>query len=212
MKTGIWKNGAIMSQEVAEVNESTEIGPYRGQSWDVLDAEAFEAEGSDQVKADLLTGFPFIAVHGTLREGDYLHAGCGKNHPYLYLTIVVGPEREIDRAVKRGRIKEENREDIDPGEVLGFVEAGTGLYRQILGFLEAQAYVVLPEGLANGPFGESRFDSLPADWDFLKGEVRFDSEGQPVWDFDFRLKFPRGLRISEYENEYTKQGKTRYAG
>ena len=212
MKTGISENGDLMSQEVAEVNKPDEIQPYRGESWDTLEAESHEVAGSDQVKADLLTGFPFIAVHATLREGDYLHAACGKNHPYMYLTVVVGPEHEIDRAVKRGRIKEENRDDIDPGEVLGFVEAGTGLYRQFLAYFEDQGYLILPEGPANGAFGESRFDSLPEHWDFRAGEVRFDESGQPVWDINFRVKFPRGLRVSEYENEFTKQGKTRYAG
>jgi hypothetical protein len=198
-----------MTQEIAE--QEREIAPYTGQDWDTLDAEAHVVKGSDQVKADLLTGYSFIAVAFTLREGDYLHEACGHNHPYLYLTVVVGSEAEIARAVKRGRIKEENADDIEPGEVLGFVEAGTGLYRQMLSYLEDQGYVKFPEGPADGKFGQSRFDSLPETWEFLKGDVGFTPEGQPVWSGNIRLKFPRGLRVSEYENEYTKQGKTRYA-
>ena len=201
------------TQEVATTVEADEIGPYRGESWDALSASAHEVQGSDQVKADLLTGFPFIAVHGTIREGDYIHVGgCGKNHPYMYLTAVIGPAYEIARAVKRGRVNEDNADDFEPGEVIGFVEAGTGLYRQVLSYLESQGYITLPEGPADGPFGQSRFDSLPDSWEFGKGYLKYGPDGKPVWDADFRLSFPRGLRISEYENEFTKQGKTRYAG
>lgn len=200
-------------QEVATTDESTEIGRYRGESWDALKASAHEAEGSEQVKADLLKGWPFIAVYGTIRRGDYIHVGgCGKNHPYMYLTTVIGDDSEIARAIRRGRIAEENAGDFVPGEVIGFVEAGTGLYRQVLAYLESQDYIQFPEGPSDGAFGESRFDSLPESWGFLKGDLKFGPDGEPVWDANFRLYFPRGLRISEYENEFTKQGKTRYAG
>jgi hypothetical protein len=209
-----------MSSEIAEVEQ--EIQPYNGESWDTLNDQADVVSGSDQVAGDALIGVPFIIVEITLREGDFPHGrfkndklipetGCGKKHPYAYLTAVVADEAELTRAVKRGRLKDDALA-VDPGEVLGFIEAGTGVYRQIIKYLHAQAYLTIPEGPDDGAFGETRWDTLPESWDFLRGEVKFDPDGQPVWTAALRFKFPRGLRVSEYSNEYTKEGRTRYAG
>ncbi len=204
------------SFESTDISQPDEVQPYQGESWDFMAETAHQVKGADFTKGDVLLGVPFMAVSMTLRQGDFKHKECGKPHPYMFVTAVVGPERDIQRAVKRGRLSEEDSHLIDPGEVLGFNEAGTGVYRQILAYLESQEYIRFPEGPADGAFGESRFDSHPDTWDFAKGDLRFASTeghtGEPVYTANFRLLFPRGLRLSEYSNEYTREGRTRYAG
>ncbi len=207
------------SQEVENFATSDEPAPYMGEGWETFE---HEVSGADFTKGDVLIGVPFGLVQIVIRQGDYRHGrfskgeliegtGCGQAHPYMYLRAVIGPEHEIQKAVARGRLTEEASKLIDPGELLGWIEAGTGAYRQILAFLESQGYVELPEGRPDGAFGESRFDSLPSEWNFHKGDLRYDSDGQPVYTTNLRLKFPRGLRVSEYDNEYTKEARTRYA-
>jgi len=206
-------------QEVAEVVETDEPAPYMGEGWETFE---HEVGGADFTKGDVLVGVPFGVVHITIRPGDYRHGrfnkgelidgtGCGQAHPYMYMRAVIGPEHEILKAVARGRLTDEAAKLIDPGEQLGWNEAGTGVYRQILSYLESQGYIVFPEGRPDGPFGESRFDSLPESWSFNKGDLRFGPDGQPVYVASVRLKFPRGLRVSKYDNEYTKEAITRYA-
>lgn len=210
-----------MSEEVATTTDQ-EILPYQGESWDALLETAHEVSGADFTKGDVLTGVPFLVTQIVIRNGDYPHGrfkdgkliadtGCGSTHPYAYMRAVIGPERDILKAVARGRLTEEASKLIDPGEQLGWLEAGTGVYRNIVAYLESQGFFTVPEGPVNGPFGESRFDSLPAQWDFTgKGDLRYDNTGEPVFTANVRLHFPRGLRVSEYENEYTKEGRTRY--
>jgi hypothetical protein len=206
-------------QEVANVVESDEIGPYTGEGWDSFQ---HEVSGADFTKGDLLVGVPFGLVEIVIRNGDYRHGrfdkegtlidgtGCGKTHPYAYMRAVIGPENELQKAVARGRLTEEASKLIDPGEQLGWIEAGTGVYRNILAYLESQGYIEFPEGPSLGAFGESKYDSLPAQWGFNKGDLRFGPDGEPVYTANLRLRFPRGLRVSEYTNDYTKEGRTRY--
>jgi len=210
-----------MSAEL-DKSDTQEVMPYQGESWDSMVGTAHEVTGADFSKGNALLGVPFMLVHMTLRPGDYRHGvidkkgelidgtGCGKKHPYAYLRCVIAPERDLKRAVQRGRLTEENAELFEPGEQIGWLEAGTGVYRQVLAYLESQGYVVLPEGPPDGHFGESRFDSLPESWEFLKGETRFGPDGEPVYSAELRLHAPRGLRESTYENDYTKEGITRY--
>lgn len=208
-------------QEVANRGNSDEPAPWLGGADDWASFE-HEVGGADFTKGDLLIGMPFGLVQIVIRPGDYIHGrmkdgkvieltGCGHAHPYAYLRAVIFSENEIQKAVARGRITEEASKLVDPGEQVGWLEAGTGVYRQILRYLEDQEYVKFPEGPVDGPFGESRYDSLPEAWKFFKGDLRFDPDGKPVYTANVRLRFPRGLRVSEYSNEYTKEGRTRYA-
>lgn len=195
-----------------EIAVMPEIEPWQGESWDSMVSHADQVQGSDLAKGDLLIGIPHMAVQVTIRRGDYKHKECGKQHPVMFIKNVIGPEADLDRAVTRGRINAKQRSAVDPGEVIGFNEAGTGYYRQILAYLESHDYLNLPEGPVDGPFGESRFDSHPETWEFRKGTARADKNGEPIYTADIRLYLPRGLRASDYENEYTQSGHTRYAG
>lgn len=217
--------------------------PYQGQDWDNLlkwgndpDQVAHVVQGSDQEKGNALISVPHVIVQITIQPGDYRHGafkdgklipdtGCGAEHPYAYLTAIIGPPKLWDKAKARKRLSEETVELFDPGDIIGYVEAGTGVYREILKYLEDNGRLVVPEGPDGGAFGESRFDTsgeFVGEWvcDGEHPEVRYADgtgkyrPGQAVFrhTWNVRLVCPRGLRVSEYQNDATKEGRTRYFG
>lgn len=202
--------------------------------WENLTDGAMVVGGGDLEKANALVGVPFLVSLITLRKGDYLHGrfkdgrlipdtGCGQSHPYASINVTTAPKSIIDRAYERmvRRAKKDEHPEypsVGPLEDLILNLAGTGAYRQLLEFCEVQELIAFPDAPKNGPFGEVRYDSLPAQWNpgekfaDAGGEWRVNIDGDPVISVPVRLVCPRGLRASEYENEYTKDGRTFYLG
>ena len=202
--------------ETTEVAESItpEWTPYRGESYTELAETAGVAPGGDLVKGDSLIGVPFVITAMTFRVGDYMSAVTKVRGAYVTVECLTGDERAFKRAVKRGRLTEEDNV-FDPEEEIIFNEGGTGAYRQAVLVWESLGWVKLPDGPDGGPYGESRLDTQLSNWEilsFTNVNVLFTPEGDPVYSAPVRLVCPRGLRASEYENEYTKEGRTRYFG
>jgi hypothetical protein len=195
--------------------EAVAFPAYRGtESWTDLASGAVVAPGADLIPGNLLAGVPFIITSATFRPSDYKNAATGVTPHYVSLEIVSGDETEFAKARKRGRITDAC--PIDPGEELIFNEGGTGVYRQIVAAFEAFGWIALPEGPLEGPYGQSRLDTPPGAWTYTDAivaadvQVRFDGDGSPVVSAPLRILARRGLRVSEYENDYTKEGVTRY--
>jgi hypothetical protein len=186
--------------------------PYRGQSWDDLISDAAVASGADLVKGDLLIGVPFVTTSVTFRIGDYADAATRVKGPYANIEIVTADAAAFARAVKRGRIADDHN-GFDPGEELIFNEGGTGVYREAVAMWRDLGWIRLPEGEDGGKHGESVLDTPLGEWLIVNGGpvvVGADGEGSPVYSAPTRLYCKRGLRVSEYENDYTKEGRTRY--
>lgn len=200
--------------DIAEVSENVRFDRYTNQGWTDLVSGAAVVPGADLVPGGILKGVPFVITSATFRPGDYLSPVTGIKPHYVSLEIVTGDEAAFRQAVKRGRITDEC--GIDPGEELVFNEAGTGVYRQIVSAFEAFGWIILPDGPLEGPYGTSRMDTSPEDWEVTElgagsgVDVRFDNEGRTVVTASIWLHAKRGLRISEYENDFTKEGITRY--
>jgi hypothetical protein len=206
---------------VTEAPAAVAFRRYTGtESWTDLASGAVVAPGADLIPGDLLTGVPFIITAVTLRPSDYASArdttyvpAMAKPH-YASLEVVTGDDAEFARARKRNRITEEC--PVDPGEELIFNESGTGVYRQIVGAFEAFGWIILPDGPQEGPYGESRLDAPPESWEFTADGIaaglvqRFDSGGATVVNAPVLIYVKRGLRRSEYENDFTKEAVTRY--
>jgi hypothetical protein len=192
-----------------------EVKPWSGGSWEDITRDADEVFGADLEKGNQLIGVPMCIIRATFRQGDYMSAKIDNKGWYVSLDTIIAPQTEIDRAIRRGRIPEENTVP-EPGEHLIFNEGGTGVYRQVVEYLAAKNRIQIKSDLPEtGAYGESRYDVLPPEWDYPEHgqyDLRFDPDGNPVVSFEIRLLCPRGLRSSEYENEYTKQGVTRYLG
>lgn len=180
--------------------------------WADVTHGADRVDGADLEKGSNLVGVPFCITRAVFRQGDFLNQGI--TGWYVSLESVIAPATEIARAYRRGRIPDGTQLTVEPGEDVVFNEGGTGVYRQIVAYLEAKKLITLPEGPEQGKYGDSRYDTLPPEWQVAdSADVSLDSEtGKPSVSFDIRLLCPRGLRESEYENEYTKQGVTRYLG
>jgi hypothetical protein len=203
---------------VTEVAQTATAPPvYQGESWETLTAEAHEVFGADLEKGDQLIGVPMCLIMATFRKGDITNVKTGEKGFYVSLDTIIAPQAEIDKAYKRGRITAENMDMLSPGEHLVFNEGGTGVYRQIVAYLEATGRIKITSDLpTEGAFGESRHDISPAEWDVDESaEFKRGDDGQLAVAFSIRLLCPRGLRASDYENEYTPSGKssrTRYIG
>ena len=196
--------------------EPEELEPWRGGSWEDLTRDADEVLGADLEKGEQLIGVPFCITSATFRQGDYLNAKTSERGWYVSLYTMVAPEIDIQRAIRRKRVPEENLPNIpDPGEKLIFNEGGTGVYRQIVAYLEDKGFIQIDSQLPKeGAYSESRYDIPPSQWKYpaeaRNYELRFDLSGEPVVSFYVRLLCPRGLRSSDYENDFTKTGHTRY--
>lgn len=184
---------------------------YAGQTYAELAASAAALPGGDLVKGDSLIGVPFVTTAMTFRVGDTMNAATKVRGAYVTIEILTGDERAFKRALARGRIDENC--PFDPEEEIVFNEGGTGAYRQAVHAWEGMHWITLPDGPEGGTYGESRLDAPLSNWEFPADspvECAVDSEGNPVFSAAVRLLCPRGLRVSEYQNDFTKEGRTRY--
>jgi hypothetical protein len=174
-------------------------------------AQADHVAGHDLAKDELmdaLVGVPLLITALTFREG--VKRTDGVPSAYVSCEAVIAPEKEL----KRRRI------DLDtlpfsPEDQIIFNDGSTGLYRQIVAYLEAREYITLNSELPEaGGYGESRYDVSPVEFQSIKaGELRYRDDGNWSYQINVRLFAPRGLRISTYTNDYNPHGsKTRYLG
>jgi hypothetical protein len=194
-----------MSDEVATVSNTP--ARYHGEDWAELTRDAHEVFGADLEQGEMLIGVPMCLIQATFRRGDFADKDGVKGF-YVSLDTIVAPAEELARAARRKGITPY----VQPGEHLVFNEGGTGVYRQIVAYLESQGRILIKSDLpAEGAYGESRFDITPADWDVDESaNFKTGEDGQLALAFSIRLLCPRGLRTSEYKNQYTQSGVTRY--
>lgn len=177
------------------------------ESW--WDEEADEVEGYDLLKDEALrslVGVPFRITNVTFREGTQ-RQGAPYRDDYVSCELTVAPgevfRSTADRILsRRATYKLGPLGMAQPEEQLVINDGSTGVYRQIMEYLRDSKLIVLPDGDDEGGKGESVLDLPRSQW--VSG-ADAATEG-----FDLRLKCSRGLRFSEYENEYTKEGLTWY--
>jgi hypothetical protein len=200
---------------VVDITEDVPIvEPYSGESWDTLVTGADEAFGGELEKAESLIGIPFIIVRMTYRLGDFARIANVDPRPgdYVSIDLITAPADVIAKRRERGRIPE--GVNADPDEHLVLNLSGTGAYRQLVSYLEARRLIVLPEGPDGGEFGASRLDTPVAEWKiFQTAKIGHDAEGHyQSAEFDVRLRCPRGLRVSQFDNRHGKDIEVYYLG
>lgn len=200
-------------------SKDTIVAPFQPyvpgmEDWADLRASADQVQGSELAKdalLDALVGVPFLIYRLTTRPGIVRRTKTGENKQFDYVSceIVLADEQEMNRR----RVDLTNL-PFAPGDQVVFNDGSTGVWRQIVAYLHAREFIVLPEGPTGGPSGESIYDLPVADWtDIRIGELTFDDDGNGIYTADVRLLCPRGLRVSEYRNEFNPDGsKTRYLG
>jgi hypothetical protein len=174
---------------------------------EIVAAPADEALGSDFLKddaADKLIGVPLVIYRVTYREG-FQRKGIAWKDDYVSCEAVIAPQNVLQERARKGRLTLADV-SVDPGEHIGFNDGSTGIYREITNYLNARGFISLPTPLIEkGEKGDSSYDLPRSQW--LTG-ADAATAGIPV-----RLHCPRGLRYSEYKNDYAPDGaKTSYIG
>jgi hypothetical protein len=174
------------------------------EDWDALTGSADEVVGHELISgeaADKLIGVPFVITRVIFREGVQ-RPKTPYRDDYVSCEAVVAPQEILVQRARRGRL-DLDEISVDPGEHIIFNDGSTGIYRQIVQYLEAKGLIRLPDGPDVGGKGESRFDLPRTQWD--------EGDEAATSGINIRLLCPRGLRYSEYTNEYNPDGsKTRY--
>jgi hypothetical protein len=214
----------------AHMPESTDLAAtIHGSPLTAQDAwwteEADEVEGYDLLKDEALlqlVGVPFRIFRLTFRPGVQQKGHVWRND-YVSAEVRVAPAAAWDLKRILSRRKAFGVDVADyaaPGEQLVINDGSTGLYRQMVQYLEAKEIIktslVNGEELpAEGGKNESRYD-MPASMfnisdDAIRegiAEVHFTPDGDQVTLFNVALKCSRGLRFSDYTSEYLPDGET----
>lgn len=183
-------------------------------AWDEEDSVDI-VEGSDlESDKEMLVGVPFIITKVFFRDGKYMRPGESIPDDFVSVELVTAPaESPLWKKVERKReaypgIPKET--EIGPNEQIVINDSSTGIKRQVVQYLHAKKLITVDAdtprdfGDLSGTLGESPFDADRAT--LLEGASAAE-KGIPV-----RLKCPRGLRVSFYENDFTPEGKTFYLG
>lgn len=184
--------------------------PLNMQTWDEANVGALEFPGFDLLtdeRTDALEGVPFLVVGATFRPG--IVTPDGRSMAYVSVEALVAPANLI-----RSRGIDPESLPFRPESHIVFNDGSTGVYRQVTNALEGIGYIKLGEAgeRSNARKGESTFDQPPAEWaDVRFGEIRFDEEGRGIYYAPIRIRAPRGLRLSTYDNPYgTGKSTSRY--
>jgi|SRR5215469_12754246 len=184
------------------------------------DESADEVQGYDLVKDEALmslVGVPLRIYRATFRPG-IKQKGCEWTNDYASNELRVAPAaivlRDWNRIMSRRanfKLVTDKRAIAGPGEQLVWNDGSTGGYRQVVEYLEAKELITVPDELPKkGGKNECRYDLPSSYWslndDAIRAnviDVRFTPEGEKLLTFNIALKCTRGLRYSDYTNEYT---------
>lgn len=198
-------------------NGPVEAMPYDPNvSWEEAIAGADQVLGHDLAKEeilDALEGVPFLITRMTFHAGE-----AGQREAYVSCEAQLAPRAEMERRrVSLATLP------FDPSDLVVFNDGSTGIYRQCVAYLHAKGFIALPEPVrpeGKGPIWdmpkgemiyECSYDLPPLKWaEIHAGDLRYTPDGQPQYTVNVRCLAKRGIRISEYENDWTKDGKTRY--
>jgi hypothetical protein len=170
------------------------------------DEAADDVEGYDLLRDEALydlVGVPFVGYKAVFRDGIQ-RKGAAYRDDYVSLELRVAPAAVIMRDIARvqSRRKSFNVPPLTesqalslPGQQLVINDGSTGVYRQIMQYLVAKERITLPEGNEEGGKGDSIYDLPRSQW--LKADT------DETDSFNISLRCMRGLRFSDYENEYT---------
>jgi hypothetical protein len=203
----------------SDVETHSTIPVYQpGEDWETLVGTADEIIGYDLARdetADDLVGVPFLITAVTFRPGVLREQ---VRQAYVSCEVRISPRLDLRMINSRRegshltRVADLDSLTFEPDAHVVFNDGSTGVYRQIVKYLAAKAFIALKTPVIEvGSYGETSFDGPPSEWANVNtGESQFDADGWMGYNSAIRLYCPRGLRLSTYENDYTQTGKTRY--
>lgn len=179
--------------------------------------------GHDLVKGeefDDLTGVDLLITRLTVRKGVSRPAGSpftSLDGGFISFELITNPEQRI-KVINRCRVASgleriTSLADLafDMGDALIFNDGGTGIYRQAVAILEEEGYIEVPDAPVQGPKGFTKYDTVPEEWEILKGQP-VEREGEPFLGYttDILIRATRGIRLSRYKGDFPGEATTRY--
>lgn len=179
------------------------------------DVDSIDSVFSADIEKDKmeLCGVPFIITGATFRPGRFKNLGQTKSGEFVSVELITAPEPLFTQLVNkyRSRLMAQGFNlsippEIGPDESLIINDSSTGIRRQLVQYLHLSGMITVKEGAETsdltGQSGTNVFDTESSDW-VSGGAIA-------ATGISLRLLCKRGLRPSQYENEYTPEGMTFY--
>lgn len=168
----------------------------------VSGASLFKDEG-----LNTLVGIPFLIHSITFRPGIIRD---GIQQDYVSIEALLADAETMRRAIKRGQFTAVQAELLQPEENIILNDGSTGIFRQVVKYLNDNGYIALPEGPESGDKGNCRYDLPRTSWEGTAVEMTVENDGTlSDTTYPVRLFCPRGLRVSEYTSPVNPSEKAR---
>jgi hypothetical protein len=152
----------------------------------------YRSKGFRLVDKSMLVGVPFVVVEVTYRPG---FPRAGQQGDYVSVECVVADKDTLNTAPVRSMIPDDLQ--VYGNEPVVFNDSGTGVRRELtMHFDNAGLINVGPESLTDNRF-DRQFQIWADGADLAQTGIVADANGEK-----FRYLAMRGLRRSDYENEY----------
>jgi len=175
----------LMNVSFGELAQSDQ---YRIPGWDLVDNK------------DLLMGVPFIIVGVTFQMPVADKSRPAGERDYVSCRAIIGDEERLTEAVERGWIP--NKLAFKPEERILFNDGSTGIRRDIVRILHSAGLINV--GHEND---KNRFDLPWTQWESFSQSAEQGENIVPEFTTNhrgnlFTIEARRGVRKSEYSNEY----------
>lgn len=207
------ENGWLManSKEITVVeNRETDIVPAVAPDTDLMNVSYADLKNSDMYQIpgwdlvdnkDQLLGVPFIIVGVTFQMPVADKARPAGKRDYVSCRAVIGDPDDLNEALERGWIPN-NALAFKPEERILFNDGSTGIRRDIVKILHTAQLIDV--GHEDDP---NRFDLPWTEWNSFSQSAQQGENVVPEFITNhrgnlFTLRARRGLRKSEYTNEY----------
>ena len=147
----------------------------------------------EKSKANLI-GVPFVITSATWRDGVPNKDKTPSN--YVSVEIVTADADTLNRYIQMGRVPANVYQNVNPNEALVLNDGSAGIARQVTAYAHSKGLIEVPAGPESGEAGSSRYDAHRSLW--IRGN---NPDGSDV-RIEFRLVCMRGLRVSEYTNDF----------
>lgn len=183
----------LMNVNYADLNASDQ---YRIPGWDLVDNK------------DLLMGVPFIIVGVTFQMPVADKARPSGERDYVSCRAVIGDDAALKEAEERGWIP--GKLAFKPEERILFNDGSTGIRRDIVKILHSSGLIDVGEWTVKGTGQETNSNRFDLPWTQWKSFSQSALQGENIVpEFTtnhrgnlFAIKARRGVRKSEYSNEY----------
>lgn len=161
----------------------------------VANADTVDGHTLEKNKANLV-GVPLVITAAVFRDGVPRPDKSKTNYVSCEAVVADGPT--LSKLITMGRLDASVLSRILPDEQIVINDGSSGICRQVVAYAHARGYIEVPAGPEAGGDRESRYDTYRGEW--IRGQA--EDGGDVRIEFPGGLYCPRGLRASEYTNDF----------